>query len=425
MERCEAYKALPSDIAQEVLKKLHEAWKSYRALRSLWKADPKTNQKPGLPDYRKDKPPKKVESRTAQILKKLGNPKKERKEGGDNRPQARTGETVRPTDWIPIKCGRSYDVTTHVVSLTLPADLRRLARENGSKEKRLVLSHRGLERHKGQRGRAEVLYDRGRGRWYFRWSVKKDPRKEREWSKAGAIDLGVRVLASLSIEGEAEALHVSGNDVLHDWDYWGRQIALYQHELARSGRKASERLSRLHRLRWDRLRHAWEAIAARLVRRCLTLKVGTVYLGWPKDIRRDKDYGGLWNDRIHVFWSFDLALRILEKHFSRARILAVRVGERGSSSTCTLENVGEEPEHEVVRRPRHVLSCRTCGTRLHSDQAGSRNILRFSKPSVRWVGVEATPRTATCAFNRHLCMSSANRLGAKPVRFGDVSPMAA
>jgi transposase len=62
--------------------------------------------------------------------------------------------------------------------------------------------------------------------------------------------------------------------------------------------------------------------------------VATVSLGWPKDILRDRDCGSTWNGRIHNFWSFDKALRILENALRAAGIVPVRVGERGASSSC-------------------------------------------------------------------------------------------
>jgi putative transposase len=43
------YRQLPSDVAQETLKKLSEAWASYFELRAKWNDAPDKNQKPGLP----------------------------------------------------------------------------------------------------------------------------------------------------------------------------------------------------------------------------------------------------------------------------------------------------------------------------------------------------------------------------------------
>jgi hypothetical protein len=77
-------------------------------------------------------------------------------------------------------------------------------------------------------------------------------------------------------------------------------------------------------------------------------------------------------------------------------ITPVRVGERGSSSTCCRCD-----GKDAVRHPRWVLRCRDCGERIHSDQAGSRAILRQNKPSVCWDGAEAAPRTVTRRWTLH------------------------
>jgi len=351
------YRSLPSDIAQEILKKLSEAWTSFFALRARW-ARGELQDKPGLPRYRKD------------------------------RRSGRAHETL-----IPIKSNRSYAVSSQHAALTLPRDRRNHGRLN--------VPYRGLRRHTGSEGRAEIRFDTGRGRWYLQYSVNAPPRTPRAWNRSAAIDLGVRILASVSIEGEPGALHFSGRDVLKDWDYWGRQIASHQRELAHRGKKSSQRLRRLYLVRQDRLKHAWEAIAAKTVHHLKCHRVGTVYLGHPRNILRKRSYHGPWSDRIHNFWGFDRALRILEKHLRRARIQSLRVGERGSSSTCTVDPTPEDRSHKVVRTPRHLLSCRTCGLRMHSDQAGSRNILRQQIPSIRWDRVKATPRTETLRWNSH------------------------
>ncbi|GAB7549437.1 nuclease/transposase family protein [Cupriavidus sp. 8B] len=122
------YRALPSDIAQETLKKLAEAWKSFRALRQEWKAG-RLKHKPGLPRYRKDR---KLKSEQ------------------------------RPFDFIPIKSARTYDVAD-AFRLTLPADLR--------SKGRLSMKYVGCERYRGTRKRAEVMWDKARQRWYLKYAV--------------------------------------------------------------------------------------------------------------------------------------------------------------------------------------------------------------------------------------------------------------
>jgi transposase len=250
-------------------------------------------------------------------------------------------------------------------------------------------------------GRAEVIWDQVRRRWYFSWFVTAAD-KPVPGDLSAAVDLGVRILDSLSIEGRSQALHFDGRDVLKDWDFFGREIAREQAFIANSRGgdpekcPSSRAISRLHRKRKGRLEHALRAIAKEVAATCAAAGVGTVYLGWPKDIRRDRDYGSKWNGRIHNFWSFDRALKILECALRAVGILPVRVGERGTSSSCPTCS-----SQNVVRHPRWVLRCRDCGEVIHSDQAGSRNILRQNKPSVCWDGAEAAPRTVTRRWTLH------------------------
>jgi putative transposase len=358
------YRQLPSDIAQEVLKKLSEAWTSYFELRAKWCEAPDKNQKPGLPRYRKDR---------------------------------KSGE--RPFDLIPVKHPRSYAIDAKDISLVLPCDLRNRHKTAG--RKRLFISYRGRVRHIGKMGRAEVIWDTVRRRWYFAWYVKAAEVKS-PGNLSAAIDLGVRILDSLSIEGQEMALHFCGRDVLKDWDYFGREIAREQACIANTRGKDPEKcpssraISLLHRKRKGRLEHALRVIAKEVADTCAKAGVGAVYLGWPKDILRDRDYGSKWNGRIHNFWSFDRSLKILECAFRAVGIVPVRVGERGTSSTCCRCD-----SKNVVRHPRWALRCRDCGERIHSDQAGSRNILRQNKPSVCCDGAEAAPRTVTRRWTLH------------------------
>jgi transposase len=347
----DAYRALPSDIAQEVLKVLHEAWKSYFKLRALWKAG-EIEDKPGLPRYRKD-----------------------RKRG------------TRPTDWIPIKSERSYTVDSRTVSVTLPRDLREAGR--------LVLSCRGIRRYLGAGRRGVMFYDQAPGRWYFKYSVEVPEPAPKPWGGVAGIDLGIRVLASLSIAGVERAFHFLGRDVVKDWQYWTRQMAEHQRELAHRGKKTSKRLKRLYHMRRTRLQHAWDAMAKRIAALCRRYQVGKVVIGWPKGILDDSHLSRKWNGLTHGFWSFDQMSQRLMLALRRAGIVPEQVGERGTSSHCP-----RCESAKVVRRPRHLLRCRNCQLLVHSDQARSFNMIRQTYP-VFWDGAEAAPAPDTHRFDKH------------------------
>jgi transposase len=169
------------------------------------------------------------------------------------------------------------------------------------------------------------------------------------------------------------------------------------------GGRSSERLKRLYARRMDRLVHAWEALAARIAV-LKRLRVGKVFIGWPKGILRETLYSAKWNGRVQGFWSFDKGIRILQKHLERAGISVERSPERGTSSVCPRCNC-----RDVVRRPRHVLTCRACGLKIHADQAGSRNILKENKPRVIWDWEEASLRPETYTWNKHRWVDVSNR----------------
>ena len=78
-----------------------------------------------------------------------------------------------------------------------------------------------------------------------------------------------------------------------------------------------------------------------------------------------------------------------------ALVLTERTGERGTSSHCPRCDSAN-----VVRRPRPMLRCRDCGLLVHSDQAGSFNIMRQRYP-VHWDRAEAAPAPETYRFNLH------------------------
>jgi hypothetical protein len=71
----------------------------------------------------------------------------------------------------------------------------------------------------------------------------------RDSNRGAAIDLGVRVAASLSIEGVGQARHFAAREMLKDWNYWGRRIAQHMQELAGRGRKSSLKLWQLYAMR--------------------------------------------------------------------------------------------------------------------------------------------------------------------------------
>jgi transposase len=265
-----------------------------------------------------------------------------------------------------------------------------------------VVAYRGTVRYVGRLGRGEVWYDRLRKHWYMTSAVHVPDNASKPWPSIAGIDLGIRILVSLSIAGVPQAFHFAGRDVLKDWQYWTRQIAKHQQALAVRGKKTSRQLQRLYAKRRTRLAHAWDAVAKRIASVCRRSQVGTVVMGWPKDILKDHPLSRKWNALTHGFWSFDQMSQRLTLALRRAGIVSERIGERGTSSQCPQCDSGQ-----VRRRLRSILHCRSCGLSIHSDQAGSRNIMRQKYP-VYWDGAEAAPTPDTRRFNKHRWVDAYN-----------------
>ncbi|MCS5696990.1 RNA-guided endonuclease InsQ/TnpB family protein [Desulfofundulus thermocisternus] len=350
-----AYKALPSDIAQEVLKKLRKAWNSFFALLRLWK-EGKLEKRPGLPGYWKD---------------------------------CRTGK--RLVRIIPVKSPRSYSLDARTLSLTLPKDLRD---GNG----RLVLHTKGVLRFSGTPKTLELRHDRVKKRWYAHQVVEvPEPARKTRPEKYAALDLGARVLAALAVEGLNRQILFSGRKIWKDFLYWTKRIAEEQSRLNQAGRKTSRQLRRLYQVRARRLRHAFVALAAEVVRVLKRHRVTTLFLENLTGIREDMDFGP-GNLLVHNFWAFRMLRNLIEAACTRAGIKIVPVEPRGTSSRCA---VCGSPVKRLVR---HRAVCERCGRVWHADANAALNILH--QGSSKGHGAEATPlKPLALRWNRHRWVS--------------------
>jgi putative transposase len=337
-----AYKALPSDTGQEIVKKARKAWDSFFALLRLYRKGELENR-PRLPGYWKDR---KTGKREAKI--------------------------------IPVKSPRSYSLDAKVLSLTLPADMRQ---ENGD---RLVLLTKGILRFAGVPKTLELKFDRIRKRWYARQVVEvPEPIRSPKPEKHAAADLGARVLLALAVEGLNHQLLFSGREVWKDFLYWTKQIAEEQSRLNKSGRKTSRRLRKLYQIRASRLKHAFIGLAAELVRILKRRRVTVLHVEDLTHIRDDMDFGPK-NLLVHNFWAFRMLLNLIETACGRAGIRVVADGTRDSLTCAACGS-------PVRRFARHKVLCRHCGCIWHADANAAAHILKVSGPS-KGRGVEAVPR---------------------------------
>jgi transposase len=138
------------------------------------------------------------------------------------------------------------------------------------------------------------------------------------------------------------------------------------------------------------LRHAWEAMARQIAQLLHRHRVGRVVIGWPKGILHATRGTRRQHQMTHAFWRFAQLIECLTRALERGGIAVERVGERGTSCACC--RCGSV---QVRRMPRHVVACRDCHLIIHSDQAGSRNMVRQRTPAMDWDGGETPLWPAT------------------------------
>jgi putative transposase len=365
------YRALPSDIAQEVLKKVAESWKSSRATLSAY-THGTIKHKPSLPGYWKDR---------------------------------KTGHRLGKC--IPIKCPRAYRVDAHTVAITLPRDL-------GSD--RLVLPLRGQARWTGKLGRADLLYDAVRRRWSLHVSVDvAEPARAPRAEKWAAIDPGARMTVAVAIEGTPDATLYRSRELWKDFRYWGRRIAALQSQLAPRGLHTSRRLRRAYQQRHARLTTAYRALARMVVDHLKRHRVTDIAFENQTGIRDGLNFGRN-NELLHNFWAFAKLANAVQDACERAGIRVHPIPRtQGASSHCALC----ADATAVTRRLRSRVRCPN-GHRLHADANAAWNLLAshsgtILEPEVR-ARAAGRPRWTTHRWNLHRWVATESRQSADLAR---------
>ena len=330
------YKALPSDIAQALLKKLSESWSSFKELKRL-------QEKRKLPEH----------------IKKVSPPRyyKDRKEN----------KTV-PMDIIPILSPRSYSLGDFFFSFTLPKDLKR---KYSIKKRLTILATYRIPYEKFKLTRAEII--RKNGKWYVHVSVEIEKSQKVCGKNYASIDLGARNLIVLAIYNKEKKLirvyQFKSKELWKEFKFWGRKIAKYQSKLVRSGHKGkSVKLRKLYEKRKKRIMNAIRGMGNKIVELLRRYEVKEVFVGDLTGIRNGKDYGRKVNKLLHNFWIRRQIEQVLKDKLEEAGIGFVPIHENNTSSFCF--NCKQK-----VRRPyQHFVVCPKCG-KLHSDTNGAINIL--------------------------------------------------
>jgi len=211
-----------------------------------------------------------------------------------------------------------------------------------------------------------AVYDRGEWRLHFvcRHEIDPDPPGDR----VAGIDLGISNLAAVSF-GDESLLYPGG--ALKEDEYW------FQKERAKYDDSASNEADRLDRKRTERRSHFLHTLSKDIVGECVERGVGTIAVGDLSGIRDGTDWGDRGNLTLHG-WAFDRFTQMLEYKAEAQGIDVERVGERGTSKTCSA--CGTEDGSQRVERGLYV--CESCETVANADSNGAENIRQKVLPSL-------------------------------------------
>lgn len=288
------YKQLPSDIAQEILKKLSEDWKSFLSLKKLEKNEelPKHIKRVSPPKYKEDRKGNKAISIN-----------------------------------IYIKTGRSYRLGDYSFELTVPKDLN-------NKRLRVRAKYSIPYENIKSFGRAEIFFRAGEWWCYATANIQQQERQAIGENLAG-IDFGIRNFLTIAVETSKglKVFQFKSREPIKDYKRRNRKIAKYQSILNKSGAKISKRLQKLYAKRDRRLKQPINAILNIVVSICISEGVKTVFVGELTGIREDKDFGKL-NILLHNFWIRDYTFKRLKEKLLEAGIGIEPIPEHYTSSRC-------------------------------------------------------------------------------------------
>jgi putative transposase len=312
-------KIIGSATAQQIIRKKNEAWKSFFALLKRKKAGtlPPHITKVRPPGYWKDR---------------------------------RTGK--RKLKYL-VRCN-NYILGEK--QLTLPFNLK--------------VQWQGRNRWQGRQGRLEVSYDALTDHWYAFMPVEVDPPHQPTGMKKAYIDLGVKVLIMVTIEGmNPQVWGYRANSMLADWWYWNHKLATHAPLLKTTNNKhTSKELSRLYRIRKRRFRDVVNKVVNDFVVRCWSQGVAEIVLGDLTNLRNSANFSKKSNSMIHLFWSHRYLVTRIKEKAEEYGISIKEIDERGSSSVCPC--CGSK---RVVRKGR-LFKCVKCTLEAHRDAVGSINI---------------------------------------------------
>jgi putative transposase len=220
----------------------------------------------------------------------------------------------------------------------------------------------------GKQGRLIIVYDPMKGKWYARVSVEVSLQPSSIPELKAGVDLGREIMAAVAVE-DGHALLYRGGPLKSEYYYHERKIAEIDRALADPKSEEVDRSVLREKRRWlysrmkRRREQTFANLAAHMARMLADRGVSVVFVGYPRNIAREKPGKG--NSNAWSYWELITRMSVTLENYG---IALFEVPENGTSKTCARHGC------EVVRMPRGLVKC-PCGHVMHADVNAALNIL--------------------------------------------------
>jgi len=345
----EHWKVVGTGVAHQTLSKLDDSWSGFWA--KLKKAiREKSEEEVGIPRYNKDR------------------------------------NTGKPEKYVAYWRNDCYTIKNDKVYISVSKTTREKYGLHGMLELPLC----GNLKWNGKQGSLQISYVNKK--FYCQQNVDTKEPKQSKAKGICAIDLGVVNLATLKFN--KESVVYKGSNVLTDYQYHDKRIAEEQEKLAKnhnSKRKYSNKINKLKHTQAVRRKHATNALAKSIVNECKKRKIGKIYIGDIRHIRKDCDFNKNANQKIHNFWAFGQMIQRIQCCAENEGIAVDFVSERDTSKTCPI--CGHSSHSN--RKHRGLFVCKQCAYTENADIVGATNIYNNVSLSPK---MDRSSRTETCPF---------------------------
>jgi IS605 OrfB family transposase len=203
-----------------------------------------------------------------------------------------------------------------------------------------------------------------------------------DYSAYLSLDLGVNNLVAL-VSTSGPPVLLDGK-VLKSYNrWWNKEKAKLQHLYDKQGYKQGSAMAHLLRSRDSYIRNYMAQAVNHVVQYCLRYRIGNVIVG---DFSGIKQGGNLGKNNNQHFQNIPFAMfrQKLRAKCEYHGIKHVEVEERGTSKTCS--TCGNVDKKARVHRGLHACTNPTCQLVLNADINGALNILTKVNPTPTWIG---------------------------------------